>query len=149
MSMTELMGRREGCLEFGDVERFGEVCEESSFLTSFLCCLLVSATRVISVENSMAYYIRVSCECDNARLTCQWTGHDPLQGSIAVHHRHLNVHEYEIEMCLFGHFEPFQAVRCRWDILVAEHFEDSTTDKNVGGIVIYQQDVEWCRLIVS
>ena len=52
-------------------------------------------------------------------------------------------------MCLFGHFEPFQSVRCRWDILVAEHFENSATDKNIGGIIIYQQDVEWCRLMVS
>jgi hypothetical protein len=37
--MAELMGGCKGRFEFGNIERFGEVGEESSFFASVLRCL--------------------------------------------------------------------------------------------------------------
>jgi len=39
IAMTELMSGSKGCFEFCDIEWFGEVSEESSFLTFVLCRL--------------------------------------------------------------------------------------------------------------
>ena len=40
IAMTELMSGSKGCFELGDIEWFGEVGEESSFLTFVLSRLL-------------------------------------------------------------------------------------------------------------
>jgi len=40
IAMTELMSGREGCFEFGDIEWFRKVGEESGFLASILSGLL-------------------------------------------------------------------------------------------------------------
>jgi hypothetical protein len=40
IAMTELMSGSKGCFELGDIERFGEVGEESSFLAFILSRLL-------------------------------------------------------------------------------------------------------------
>lgn len=72
----------------------------------------------------------------------------PCQRGEAIHDGHLQIHENEVVLLLFGLLEALQSVASRGDILVAKHLEDAASDEEVGIVVVDQQDREWCLLYI-